>query len=128
MQRMRVIIATIWALGLTETIIAAGPAMSKVTVHVTSAETGKPVDRANVVIHLEKGRSPMRFYKKMVTNWETSTNQEGNVSLPEIPQGTIRVQVIAKNFQTFGDRMEVNQDVQTLDIKLNPPQPQYTVK
>ena len=122
MQHMRLFV------GLFGVLLFAGVPMSKVTIHVTSAESGKPIDRANVVIRLEKSRSPMRLYRKMVTNWETSTNQEGSVTLPEIPRGTIRVQVIAKNFQTFGDLLPVDQDVQTLEIKLKAPQPQYTVK
>ena len=110
------------------TLAIAGPPMSKVTVHVAAAESGKPIDRASVVVRLEKGRSPARLYKKMVTNWETRTNQEGDVTLPAIPQGRIRVQVIAKGFQTYGDFSEVDSDTKTIDVKLNPPQPQYTVK
>ena len=125
MQHMR---STILLLGLATAQLWAAPPMSKVTIHVTSAESGKPIDRANVVIKLESSRSPLRLYHKMVTNWETSTNQEGNVTLPEVPQGKIRVQVIAKNYQTFGDILPLDQDVQTLEIKLKVPQPQFTVK
>jgi 5-hydroxyisourate hydrolase-like protein (transthyretin family) len=126
MQHMRYLILLLGLVGVHA--LAAPPPMSKVTVHVVSAETGKPIDRANVVIKLESSRSPLRLYHKMVTNWETSTNQEGSVTLPEVPQGKIRVQVIAKNYQTFGDILPVDQEVQTLEIKLKPPQPQYTVK
>jgi len=106
----------------------AGPPMSKVTIRVVSAETGKPLDRASVVITFIKGRNPMKFYKKMLTHWETQTNQDGKSTLPEIPQGTLRVQIIAKDFQTYGDTVDINQPEQTVEIKLNPPQPQYTVK
>ena len=102
--------------------------MSKITVHVAAAESGKPIDRASVVVRLEKGRSPARLYKKMVTNWETRTNQEGNIVLPAIPQGKIRIQVIAAGFQTYGDFSEVDSETKTIDVKLNPPQPQYSVK
>jgi hypothetical protein len=102
--------------------------MSKVTIHVTSADTGKPVDRASVVIKFVTGRAPMKLYRKMTDTWETRTNQEGDATLPPIPQGTMRIQVIAANYQTFGKMMEVDSDPKTLDVKLNPPQPQYTVK
>ncbi len=37
----------------------------------------------------------MKLYKKMTDTWETRTNQEGNAMLPPIPQGTLRIQVIA---------------------------------
>jgi 5-hydroxyisourate hydrolase-like protein (transthyretin family) len=106
----------------------AGPPMAKITIHVAAAESGKPIERASVVVRLEKGRSPMRLYKKMVTNWETRTNQEGDVTLPSIPQGKIRVQVIAPGFQTYGDFSEVDTETATIQVKLNPPQPQYSVK
>lgn len=108
--------------------VFAAPPMSKVTIHVTASETGKPVDRASVVIKFVKGRQPMKFYKQISNTWETRTNQEGNAILPPLPQGSMRVQVIAKDYQTFGDIMEVDTDPKTLEIKLNPPQPQYTVK
>jgi hypothetical protein len=106
----------------------AAPPTSRVTIHVASAETGRPVELASVIVRLEKGRSPLKLYKKSITTWETRTNQEGSVTLPSIFQGTIRVQVIAPNFQTYGKRLEVDRDEQTIDVKLNPPQAQYTVK
>lgn len=102
--------------------------MSKVTIHVVSAETGRPVDRASVVIKFVEGRAPLKLYKKMSDTWETRTNQDGNATLPPIPQGTLRIQVIANHFQTFGKMMEVDADPKTLEVQLNPPQPQYTVK
>lgn len=118
-----------FALLLISSVLAlAGPPMSKVTIHVSSAETGKPVDRASVVIKFVTGRAPMKLYKKMTDTWETRTNQEGDATLPPIPQGTMRIQVIAANYQTFGKMMDVDADPKTLDVKLNPPQPQYTVK
>lgn len=105
----------------------AGPPMSRVTIHVTAEESGKPVDRASVVLKFVKGRLPLNL-KKMTTTWETRTNQEGNAILPPIPQGTVRLQVIAANFQTFGKMMDVDSEDKTLEVKLNPPQAQYTVK
>lgn len=49
------------------------------------------------------------------------------VTIPPIPQGTILVQIIAKDYQTFGQNFDVDEEQKTLDIKLNPPQPQYSV-
>lgn len=106
----------------------AGPPMSRLTIHVTSAESGKPIDRASVVLKFVSGREPLKFYKKLSNTWETRTNQEGEARLPPIPQGTVRLQVIAPNFQTFGKLMDVDSDPKTLDVQLNPPQAQYTVK
>ena len=48
------------------------------------------------------------------------------MKIPPIPQGKILVQIIAKDYQTFGDYFEVDEEQKTLDIKLNAPQPQYS--
>ena len=97
---------------------------TKLTVQVNSAETGKPVDRASVLVRFRHGRGVN--LKKILTSWETKTNQQGNVTIPSIPQGEITVQVIANNFQTFGDVYELDQPTQTISIKLNAPQQQYS--
>ena len=79
-----------------------------------------------MIVRFVKGRNYVKLGKKMLTHWETRTNQEGIVKLPQIPQGEILVQVIATGYQTFGDHFDVTQDEQTIEIKLNPPQPQYS--
>jgi 5-hydroxyisourate hydrolase-like protein (transthyretin family) len=105
--------------------LATGAAEStKLTVQVNSAATGKPVDRASVLVRFRHGRGVN--LKKVLTSWETKTNQEGKVTIPSIPQGEITVQVIANNFQTFGDIYQLDQPTQTISIKLNPPQAQYS--
>jgi len=86
----------------------------------------KPVDRASVVVRFVQGRSIVKLGKKERTTWETRTNQDGIAKIPEMPQGTVLVQVIAKGYQTVGKNYEVNQDDQTIEIKLNPPQPQHS--
>jgi hypothetical protein len=97
---------------------------TRLTVRVNSAETGKPIDRASVVIHFRHGRNVNM--KKILTNWETKTNQQGSVTIPAIPQGEVTIQIIAENFQTFGDVYQLDQNEQTVSIKLNRPQPQYS--
>lgn len=88
---------------------------------------GKPVDRASVIIRFVKGRSVVKLGKKVTTSWETRTNQDGLAKVPEMPQGTVLVQVIAKGYQTFGQQYDVDEDDKTIEIKLNPPQPQHSV-
>jgi len=99
--------------------------MTKLTVSVKN-DSGKPVDRAGVIVRFVQGRNYIKLGKKIRTTYELRTNQEGEASIPEIPQGTIRVQVIAKGYQTFGKDFEVTEPEKTLEIKLNPPQPQYS--
>lgn len=97
---------------------------TRLTVQVNSVDTGKPIDRASVVVRFRHGLNVN--LKKMITNWETKTNQDGKVSLPPMPHGEITVQVIAANYQTFGDVFQLTDAEQTIYIKLNRPQAQYS--
>jgi 5-hydroxyisourate hydrolase-like protein (transthyretin family) len=97
---------------------------TKLTVQVTAADNGKPIDRASVIVRFKHGRNVN--LKKIVTSWETKTNQEGRVTIPAITQGQITIQIIAKDFQTFGDVYELDQENQLVAIKLNRPQSQYS--
>jgi len=102
------------------------PPMTKLRIEVKNLNN-KPVDRASVVVRFVEGRSIAKFGKKIITNWELRTNQEGVARIPTIPQGKIRVQVIAKGYQTFGQVFDVKEEEKTLEVKLLPPQAQYSV-
>jgi len=99
--------------------------LTRIKVVVISA-AGKPVDRANVIVKFE-GRSIVKLGRKVKTSWEMRSSQDGVANIPELPKGKILVQVIAKNFQTFGQTYEVEEDQRTIEVKLSPPQPQYSV-
>lgn len=86
----------------------------------------KPVERASVVVRFVEGRSYIKLGKKIKTNWELRTNQDGVAKIPPIPQGKILVQVIAKGYQTYGQTYDVNEEEKTIEIKLNPPQAQFS--
>jgi hypothetical protein len=105
-------------------LLAAAP-MTKLNVEVKT-EGGRPVDRAAVVVKFVEGRSYVKLGKKVRTQWELRTNQDGVAQIPSIPQGKIQIQVIAKGYQTFGQVFEVEEEEKTIEIKLNPPQPQYS--
>ena len=107
------------------TAVPADLPMTKLRIEVKSL-SGKPIERASVVVRFGEGRSIAKLGKKIVTSWEVRTNQEGVAKIPELPQGDIRVQVIASGYQTFGKTFEVNEPEKTLEIKLNPPQAQYS--
>ena len=103
---------------------AAAP-MTKINI-VLKDQAGKPVDRASVVVNFVQGHSVVKLGKAIRTTFELRSNQEGEARIPSIPQGKIRVQVIAKGFQTFGQTFDVTEEEKTLDITLNPPQQQYS--
>ena len=103
----------------------ADPPMTKLRIEVKN-HYDKPVDRADVVVRFVEGRSVAKLGRKVITHWELRTNQEGIARIPTIPQGKIRIQVIAKGYQTFGQTFDVNEEEKTIDVKLNPPQAQYS--
>jgi hypothetical protein len=100
-------------------------AMTDIQVQVLSPG-GNPVDRASVIITFVEGREPMKLYKKHVLHWELKTNQQGIAKIPSIPQGKIKVQIIATNYQTYGDYFQVQEPEKTLTVQLKDPQPQYS--
>jgi hypothetical protein len=99
--------------------------MTKLTVQVNAAETDKPVSRASVIVRFRHGFHPIKM-KKMTTSWETKTGENGSVTIPLIPQGEVMIQVIAQGRQTFGGIYELKEEEQTVNIKLNAPQAQYS--
>ena|ERR1017187_6362324 len=99
--------------------------MTKIQVKVMNLD-GKPVDRASVIVKFVSGHSVVKLGKSVMTHWEMRTNQEGIAKIPELPQGKLLVQVIAKGYQTFGDTFEVAEPEKTLEVKLKPPQSQYS--
>ncbi|MBI3666504.1 MAG: carboxypeptidase regulatory-like domain-containing protein [Acidobacteria bacterium] len=92
---------------------------SKITIVVRN-EKNEPVDRAAVIVKPMKG-------KKVKRSYELRTSQQGTAPLPPIDQGTILVQVIAKGYQTFGEKYEVTEPERTIEVKLKPPQEQFSV-
>jgi hypothetical protein len=99
--------------------------MTKINI-VVKNENGKPVDRASVVVRFIQGHSVIKLGKAIKTTFELRTNQDGEARIPSIPQGKILVQIIAKGFQTYGQTFDITDEEKTLDIKLNPPQQQYS--
>jgi hypothetical protein len=114
---------------VTVLLAAALPAFAdeftRLEIHVLSP-TGKAIENASVVVRFAADLPQAKPNKKMRKEWDVRTNQEGAVKLPSIPKGYILIQVRADNYQTFGKTFEINEDEKLVEIKLNPPQPQYT--
>ncbi len=106
-------------------VLTAETPMTKLNVQVLTP-SGKPLDRASVIVKFVSGKGPMKLYIKHRTQWQTKTDQEGFTHIPAIPQGKIQIQVIASSYQTFGQVFDVNEDEKTIEIKLNAPQAQYS--
>jgi hypothetical protein len=86
-----------------------------IEVLVTKAINGKPVANAEVIFH------PIRNGKDK-GNLEIKTNREGLAILDLIPVGdTVRLQVIADGFQTFGQDFIIDSDNKQLAVKMQKP-------
>jgi len=89
---------------------------------VLKADNGKPVRNAPVVMHYvtEKG-------KQERGGLELKTDADGNASYEGVPYGKLRVQVLARGFQTFGEDYDINQPTMQITIRLNRPSGQYSI-
>jgi hypothetical protein len=101
--------------------------LTRLQIHITN-ERGKPVDRASVIVKFVSGR-PLKTLglKKARLSWELKSSQEGMAKIPGIPKGKILIQVNARNYQTFGDTFDIDEDERVVDIVLKEPQSQYSV-
>ncbi len=97
-------------------------AVSNLKLSVVKATNGKPIQFAAVVLHpVDKdGRQSSGG-----VNLKTDTG--GNTSFPGVPYGKLRVQVIARGFQTYGEDYDINQPTQEIVIKMKPPASQYSI-
>jgi hypothetical protein len=97
------------------------PATCKITVTVTKATNGKPVENAAVVFHPQKDG-------KDDGNMELKTNEEGKASLDVIPIGdAVRLQIIANGFQTYGADYQIDGPTKEIEVKLLRPGRQYSI-
>jgi hypothetical protein len=114
----------LWALTAL-TLWAAGE--TKITVVVKSL-AGRPIDRAEVILRWKANAKHPRasFGRNLRTQFEERTDQDGTITFPGVPQGSIQIQINAHGYQTFGQIYDVDDEEKTVEIKLNPPQQQYT--
>jgi hypothetical protein len=99
----------------------APPPTGRFEVTVLRATNGKPVENASVIFHpLENGRDN--------GNMELKTNDEGKAVIELLNIGSsVRVQVIAPGFQTYGEDYKVDKDNIAVAVKLKRPAAQYSI-
>lgn len=91
---------------------------TRLTILVVDDATRKPIYNAHVVVRFEVDRK-LRRDKRV--SWESKANQKGEVVLNAIPRGTVKLQVIARGYQTYGDQHELNQGEQAVTISMKSP-------
>jgi hypothetical protein len=93
---------------------------------VVKNQFDKPVENAEVILDWMGARQIMKGGLKKKVHWEVHTNQEGLATFPPVPEGSVQLQVNKKNYQTYGAQVDLSGEKQTVDIKLQPPQNQYS--
>ena len=99
----------------------AGP-RAKLQFVVLRDSDGKPVRNAEVVLHPVGHKG-----KQDKGEMDFKTDAEGKTNVDDIPYGTLRVQVLAPHFQTFGEDYEINKAEMEITVKLKHPGEQYSV-
>lgn len=101
---------------------AAEDKYADVTIKVLKQETGKPVRNASVILHSVNSEG-----KQEKGGLNLKTDSEGKTAYNGVPYGKLRVQVIARGLQTYGEDFEINEAQKEIEIKLKPPQQQYSI-
>ena len=94
------------------------PPMTKLKIHVVGSND-KPVGSASIYVRFNEPGGIFHHDKLAEMNFKT--NEDGSVKVPDVPQGKILIQVIAKGWHTYGRWYEVETDEQAIEIKLEPP-------
>lgn len=90
---------------------------------IVEDEDGDPIARASVVIARLKGKK----LKKIAKGLQLKTSQRGTAPLPPLKQGPYLLQVINQGYQTFGGRIDLSEEEQTVTVTLKKPRKQFSV-
>jgi hypothetical protein len=97
----------------------APPPTARIEVTVVRDINGKPITNAAVIFHIIGGEKG---------NMELKTNEDGKAIIDVLPIGyTVRLQIIARGFQTYGDDFKIDNEKLALDIRMKRPGEQYSI-
>ena len=118
---VRPVLALVLLTALFPAVATAGEKSSDLKFLVIRDYNGKPVRNASVILH------PVDEGQQTRGGFQLKTDLEGRTGFEGVPYGTLRIQVLAQGFQTFGQDYEVNQPIMEITIKLKRPGGQYSV-
>lgn len=108
-------------LGLSPSLAADSPERINLTVTVTDAQTGKPVNQAHLTLQFREPGGKLKRSKTL--SYAAKTNAEGRYKFVDIPEGTVLLIVTEEHHQAFGKQFDVSKQNPLLEVKLKPPQP-----
>lgn len=96
------------------------------TIHLIGEPSGKPVPNASVYLRFrEKKALLFLLHRKKHVELDLKSDNNGNASFSELPQGKVLVQIVAPRWQTFGEYYTVKGRKQTIVIKLHKPKTRW---
>ncbi len=96
------------------------PPSARIEVTVLRDSSGKPIQDAHVIFHPIEG-------DKDKGSLELKTNEDGKAVIDVIPIGdTVRLQIIANGFQTYGGDYKVDKPEMSMEIRMKRPGAQYS--
>jgi hypothetical protein len=96
-------------------------ATTRIEVTVLRDVNGKPIENAAVIFHPMEG-------EKDKGNMELKTNEDGKTVIDVLPIGdVVRLQIIAKGFQTYGEDYKIDKPEMAVEIRLKRPGEQYSI-
>ena len=99
----------------------APPPSARIEVTVLRDSSGKPIQDAHVIFHPVEG-------DKDKGSMELKTNEDGKAVIDVIPIGdTVRLQIIANGFQTYGHDFKIDKPEMSMEIRMKRPGEQYSV-
>jgi len=99
----------------------APPPTARIEVTILKDVNGKPVENAAVIFHPMEG-------EKDKGNMELKTNEDGKTLIDVLPIGdTVRLQVIARGFQTYGEDYKIDKAAMGIEIRMKRPGEQYSI-
>ncbi|MGD0940073.1 MAG: carboxypeptidase-like regulatory domain-containing protein [Terracidiphilus sp.] len=97
------------------------PPTARIEVTVLRDVNGKPIENAAVVFHPMEG-------ERDKGSMELKTNEDGKTVIDVLPIGdTVRLQIIAKGFQTYGEDFKVEKSEMAFEIRMKRPGEQYSI-
>jgi len=97
------------------------PPTARIEVTVVRDINGKPIENAAVIFHPMEG-------ERDKGNMELKTNEDGKAIIDVLPIGdTVRLQIIARGFQTYGDDYKIDKTQMAIDIRMKRPGEQYSI-
>jgi hypothetical protein len=97
------------------------PQSSRIAITIVKDVNGKPIENAAVIFHPIEGDHDKGAL-------ELKTNEDGKAIIDVIPIGdTVRLQVIARGFQTYGRDYKVDKAEMSMEVRMKRPGEQYSI-